>query len=99
MATGVLVSYFACVVEAVLLDVLLDVHRATDCPALGAAVRGFVGVEALVGPVTALVGEQHWAQLAHLGKKQDWGGLFNHHSGAQVVGLNTIKPRGSKGRH
>lgn len=52
--------------QAVLLDVSLEVGRAADGPALRAAVRGLVSVDPLVGAVAALVGQHHLAHLASL---------------------------------
>lgn len=57
---------FAGVMQAVLLDVSLEVGRAADGPALRAAVRGLVSVDPLVGAVAALVGQHHLAHLASL---------------------------------
>lgn len=54
------------VVQAVLLDVGLEVGGAAHGPALGAAVRRLVSVDPLVGTVTALVGQHHLAHLARL---------------------------------
>lgn len=61
-----LVPGLAGVVQAVLLDVLLDVRRAAQGPAFRAAVGGLVGVDAFVGSEAALVGQQHCARVAHL---------------------------------
>lgn len=69
-----LVPSLAGVVETVFLDVLLQVGGATGGAALWAAVRGLVGVDALMGSQTALVGQQHGAQVTHLigaGKKDN----------------------------
>lgn len=62
----ILVADLACIVEAVLPDVFLDVRGEADCPTLGAAVWGLVCVDALVGPEAALVGQCHHAQLTDL---------------------------------
>lgn len=53
------------VVQAVLLDVLLYVGGAAQGAALGAAVRGLVGVKALVSSEAALVGQQHGADFTY----------------------------------
>lgn len=52
--------------QAVLLNVGLEVGGAADSPALRAAVRGLVGMDPLVSTVTALVGQHHLAHLARL---------------------------------
>lgn len=54
--------------QAVLLYVGLEVGRATEGPTLWTAVRGLVCVDPLVGTETALVGQQHLAHRASLGK-------------------------------
>ncbi len=43
-------------VETILFHMLLDVHWATECPTFRTAIRRFVWVNALMGPVAALVG-------------------------------------------
>lgn len=60
------VAHLAGIVQAVLLHVGLEVGRATEGPALRAAVGGLVGVDPLVGTEAALVGQQHLAHLASL---------------------------------
>lgn len=57
---------FAGVMQAVLLDMGLEVGGAAHGPALRAAVWGLVSVDPLVGTVTALVGQHHLAHLARL---------------------------------
>lgn len=52
--------------QAVLLNVGLEVGGAADSPALRAAVWGLVGMDPLVSAVTALVGQHHLAHLARL---------------------------------
>lgn len=55
-----------CVVQTVLGDVGLEVHRPADGPALGAGVGRFVLMDSLVGCIAALVGKQHLADSASL---------------------------------
>lgn len=57
---------FAGVVQAVFLDVGLEVGGAAHGSTLRAAVRGLVGMNPLVGTVTALVGQHHLAHLTRL---------------------------------
>lgn len=49
------VTDFAGIVETVLLHMLLDVHRTTECSTLGATIWRFMSVNALMGPVAAFV--------------------------------------------
>lgn len=55
-----------CVVQTVLGDVALEVHRPADGPALGAGVGRFVLMDSLVWGVAALVRKQHLADSASL---------------------------------
>lgn len=57
--------------QAVLLYVGLEVGRAAEGPALRTTVGGLVGVDPLVGAEAALVGQQHLAHLAGLGKNME----------------------------
>lgn len=54
------------VVQAVFLNVLLDVCGAAQGSTFRAAVRRLVGVDAFVSSEAALVGQQHCAHVAHL---------------------------------
>lgn len=54
--------------QAILLYMRLEVGRATEGSTLWTTVGGLVGVDPLVGTETALVGQQHLAHLASLGK-------------------------------
>lgn len=49
----------------------LEVGRAAEGSTLRAAIGGLVGVDPLVGTETALVGQQHLAHLASLGKNTE----------------------------
>ena len=49
----------------------LEVGRAAEGPALRTTVGGLVGVDPLVGAEAALVGQQHLAHLAGLGKNTE----------------------------
>lgn len=64
------VPNFTGIMETIFFHMLLDVRRATKCPTFRTAIRGFVCVNALMGLVAALVGKQHWANLAHLHLKK-----------------------------
>lgn len=50
------VPNFTGIVETILFHMLLDVRWATESPTFRTAIRGFVCVNALMGPVAALVG-------------------------------------------
>jgi len=63
-------SDFAGVMQAVLLDVSLEIGRAADGSALRAAVRGLVSVDPLVSAVTALIGQHHLAHLTRLTRER-----------------------------
>lgn len=63
-------SDFAGVMQAVLLDMSLEIGRAADGSALGAAVWRLVSVDPLVSAVTALVGQHHLAHLTCLMKER-----------------------------
>lgn len=54
--------------QAILLYMSLEVGRATEGSTLRAAVGGLVSVDPLVGTEATLVGQQHLAHLACLGK-------------------------------